>query len=212
MKIKRYKQSSFLFEIDGKNVYVDPYGILENQNPADLILISHSHSDHYSQSSVQNIIKEDTILLAPRSCTKILEKWNGKPINPGEQINVNGLKIQAVPMYTKGFIRKFFHNQKKNLCGYIISKGENRIYHAGDTDFIPEMKNLKEITIACLPVGGFFTMNGEDALEVVKILKPKIFIPMHELRTDLDEYKREGSSKVEEAEIIILKEGNEKEI
>jgi L-ascorbate metabolism protein UlaG (beta-lactamase superfamily) len=205
MKIKRYKQSSFLIEIQGIHLYIDPYGIPKGETPADFILVTHAHSDHYEKSSVNNIFNESTILIAPKSCSKILEDWNGVGLNPGEIYKKEDFKIKAVPMYTEGFIRKLFHNKSKNLCGYIIYVGETRIYHSGDSDFIQEMKDLKEINIAFLPVGGFFTMNKDDAIEAIKVIQPEKFIPMHELRTDLDKFKKISSNQVLNTEIIVLK-------
>ncbi|MEJ2248514.1 MAG: MBL fold metallo-hydrolase [Candidatus Lokiarchaeota archaeon] len=212
MKLTRFKQSCFLIEIAGKRIYIDPNGIPEGQNPADIILITHSHSDHYEKSSVENIFSENTTLIAPKSCSEIIDTWNGRPITPGEKFEIEGLSIEAVPAYNQGFIRRFLHNSKKHFCGYIISDGNSRIYHAGDTDLIPELKELENIDVLFLPVGGFFTMNSEDAINLIKNIQPKKFIPMHELRTDLEEFKQNASKELPETEIIILRERDECEI
>ena len=207
MKIKRYKQSCFLIEINNKNIYFDPNGIPEGEPKADFILVSHSHSDHYEISSLEHIYTAQSIIICPKTCSEIISRWTAIGITTGEKLEKKGLEIEAVPMYNLRFFRRLFHRHSKNLCGYILSTENTSIYHAGDTDVIPEMEGLPEIDIAFLPIGGMFTMNSDEALEAIELIKPENFFPMHELRTDLEEFKMLCSKKFPEVNVLTLQSG-----
>jgi len=154
-------------------IYIDPFQI-EDGEKADIILITHDHYDHCSPKDIRKITKEDTIIVCNEACAKKLNK-EVKIIKENESIEVLGVTIKAVPAYNT---EKEFHPKGYGL-GFVIELGGKRIYHAGDTDFIPEMKNLQNIDVALLPVGGTYTMNAEQAVEAAELIKPKIAIPMH---------------------------------
>jgi L-ascorbate metabolism protein UlaG (beta-lactamase superfamily) len=119
-------------------------------------------------------LDKESLIIAPQSCLSKIS-GNVKKIEEGEKIEVKGVIIEAFPAYN---LNKQFHPKGKGV-GYIITLNNKRIYHAGDTDFIPEMKNLKNIDIALIPVGGTYTMDAEEAAEAVNSFKPKVAIPMH---------------------------------
>ena len=185
MKIHRIIQSCFSIELNGKILYFDPFKIHEDAEKADIILITHPHFDHYSKSSINRILKDGTNVICPNRCKKIIKTWNAKGLRSGEEISINDINVKAVPAYTK-----LFHN--KMLCnwlGYIIDDGAHKIYHAGDTYFIPEMEEFPEIDYAFLPVGGFYTMGFKGAIKTAKVIKAKHVIPIHERKKDINEFK-----------------------
>jgi L-ascorbate metabolism protein UlaG (beta-lactamase superfamily) len=168
-----------------KVIYIDPYQLSKNEPKADIILITHSHHDHCSIADIQKIIKGDTaIVVPPDAQSKItkLENADMQVMIPGDSIEVRGVKIQAVPAYNK---TKQFHPKNEEWNGYVLRLGKVIIYHAGDTDFIPEMQKLSGFGkhgnefIACLPVGGNFTMDADEAAQAASAIKPTIAIPMH---------------------------------
>ena len=169
-----------------KAIYIDPYNLKGNLEPADIILITHSHYDHCSFPDMNKIVKEGTRVFASADCQSKITKFNVpikiELIEPGQEFDFGELKIFAVPAYN---IDKHFHPKDESWIGYIIKTDNVVIYHAGDTDLIPEMQKLtgyrqsgKEF-IALLPIGGRFTMNAEEAAEAAKLIKPSLAIPMH---------------------------------
>lgn len=162
------------FRIDGdKIIYIDPYQILPGR-PADLILITHDHFDHCSPDDVAKIQTPDTVIVTEPSAAK---KLNGKvrTMKPGDELDIEGIHIEAVPAYNTN---KNFHPQKNNWLGFIIEVEGTRIYHAGDTDLIDEMRDF-DVDIALLPVSGTYVMTADEAVEAVERLKPELVIPMH---------------------------------
>jgi L-ascorbate metabolism protein UlaG (beta-lactamase superfamily) len=170
-----YGQSAFRIEDEQKQIYIDPWKVPAKLPKADIIFITHGHFDHLSQDDINQIKKEGTIIVAPKDVASGLE-GNVKAIAPNQSLEVAGVKVSTIPAYN---LKKNFHPRGNNWVGYILtlSSGET-IYHAGDTDFIPEMKSLK-VDVAMLPCGGTYTMNAKEAAEAANTFKPKIAIPMH---------------------------------
>jgi L-ascorbate metabolism protein UlaG (beta-lactamase superfamily) len=140
--------ASFRFTLeDGRIVYTDPFRLDKGQKKADIILISHSHSDHLSPDDVRSITKVSTQIIGPSDC-RIGDYFTS--IESGQAYNADGIRIEAVPAYNIG---KKFHPKNNGWVGYIIAADHRRIYFAGDTDVIPEMANINA-DIALLPVGG----------------------------------------------------------
>lgn len=155
-------------------VYIDPWKLKEAFNDAAIVLISHSHYDHYSPDDLKKISNSNTKLIA--SADVIAKEGKGTALKPGQTIDVNGIRITGVPAYNPA---KQFHPRANNWLGFIIEIGGIRIYYAGDTDIIPEMRTLKNIDVALLPIGGNFTMDPVEAAQAVKIIKPKQAVPYH---------------------------------
>jgi len=188
--LKLVGNSGVLIEakIEGNNkvIYIDPYNLEKTDKKADLILITHPHYDHCSVQDIESIVKPGTSIVLPPDCqskiAKILQEVDMQIIELGDEIEVKGIKILAFPAYN---INKNFHPKSEGWLGYVLSFGEGKeavqVYHAGDTDFIPEMKKLSGYhnLIALIPVSGKFVMNSEEAAEAVKVIKPKIAIPIH---------------------------------
>lgn len=168
-----------------KIIYIDPYNISKTEPKADIILITHSHYDHCSIADMQKITKRGTIVVIPPDCqSKItkLEEVNMQIMEIGDEIDLEGVKVKAVPAYNP---EKQFHQKSEGWHGYLIKFENVVIYHAGDTDIIPEMEKLtgygkdKNEFVALLPVGGTYTMTAEEAAKAALIIKPTLAIPMH---------------------------------
>ncbi|OGO05547.1 MAG: Zn-dependent hydrolase [Chloroflexi bacterium RBG_13_56_8] len=162
------------FRIDGDViVYIDPWK-LKSAVPADLILVTHGHYDHLSVSDIARISKDDTVIVCPTSCVRSIP-GDVRTIAPGQSMRVRGVLIEAVPSYNTN---KPNHPRSAGNVGYIVEVGDRRIYHAGDTDLIPEMSQIR-CDVALLPVGGTYTMNAKEAVQAVERIKPQVVVPMH---------------------------------
>jgi len=167
------------FRIDGANatIYTDPQAIKANSKMADLILVSHSHGDHFSAGEIKKICNENTIVMGPADC-----KYSGTckefiTILPGETRDLGGnVIVKAVPAYN---IKKSAHSKNSKWVGFVVTVDGVTFYHAGDTERIPEMKEF-DCDIALLPLGQSYTMvSVADAAESAKDVKAEVAIPMH---------------------------------
>ncbi len=160
-------------------IYIDPFRI-NTEEKADLILITHSHYDHCSLEDIKKILKPDTIIIGPpdvqSKIAKISYDIQFQIIQPFQKISVKDVIIETLPAYN---INKQFHPKTNNWVGYLIEINGVRIYHAGDSDVTPELRQLKNIDVLMLPVGGTYTMNAREAAELANAIKPKIAVPMH---------------------------------
>ena len=164
---------------DNKIIYFDPYKIKDNYKDADIIFITHDHYDHFDVDSINKIIKNNTILVIPdkMNVENLLEinSKNMVKVLPNNTYDIRGYKIETIPSYN---INKNFHPKENNWVGYIITINNERIYVAGDTDITSENKKVKW-DIALVPIGGKFTMNYNEAAELINLIKPKTVIPTH---------------------------------
>ncbi len=162
------------FRIDASIcIYIDPYQI-DGGKPADLILITHEHFDHCSPEDVTKIQQPGTVIITEKDSAKKLS-GDVRVMTPGEHLSLDGLTVETVPAYNTN---KDFHPKANRWLGFILDIDGVRIYHAGDSDFIPEMKDLK-VDIALLPVSGTYVMNADEAVEAALAIKPTLAIPMH---------------------------------
>lgn len=193
---------SFRIKGDGLVIYIDPWQI-EDGPKADLILITHDHRDHCSPADVAKVQKEDSVLVTVAAAAA---KLSGQIqlVKPGDELRVKGIPISAVPAYN---VNKFrspgvpFHPRESGYVGFVVTVEGQRIYHAGDTDCIPEMGSINA-DIALLPVSGTYVMTADEAVEAAAIIKPQIAIPMHIGRgigslADAERFKEKASVPVE---------------
>ncbi len=163
------------FRIDGDLViYLDPWKLPMDSPEADLILVSHDHFDHCSVEDVELVRGEDTLLIANPSSVPIL-KLPVRIMHPGEMLEHRGVTIETLPAYNIG---KSFHPRGADHLGFILTIEGERVYFAGDTDVIPEMKGLA-CDIALLPVSGTYVMTAEEAAEAAGVIETRAAIPMH---------------------------------
>ncbi len=163
------------FEIEGNGIrlVIDPYQITSGR-PADIILVTHPHFDHCSPEDIAKFKKPETVIVTdPESAGKL--SGDIRIVKPGDTVTVENVTIEAVPAYN---IDKDFHPKANQWLGFIASVEDVRIYHAGDTDLIPEMEDFN-VDIALLPVSGTYVMTAEEAIEAARRIKPKVAIPMH---------------------------------
>ncbi|EWM54732.1 MBL fold metallo-hydrolase [Ruminococcus flavefaciens] len=162
---------------EGKVIYSDPYNISSAAHDADIILITHSHFDHYSLDDIRKVMKSDTVIVCPTSVNEPKElDLSVKQVTAGEKFEVLGVRFEAVPAYNIG---KPFHPKSNGWLGYIIdSSAHGRIYIAGDTDITPDNKQVK-CDIALIPAGGTFTTDAVQAAELANAIRPKYAIPIH---------------------------------
>ena len=155
-------------------LYIDPWKLKDSPHDATLVLVSHSHHDHYSPEDIAKVSGPNMKLIA--SPDVIAKESAGKSMMPGLTVELEGVRIKGVAAYNPN---KEFHPKTNNWVGFVIEIGSKRIYYAGDTDLTEEMKALKDIDVALLPVGGTYTMDGTQAAEATAIIQPKLAIPYH---------------------------------
>lgn len=170
------KQSAFRWRGEGRTVYIDPWGVT-SEDPADLVLITHAHDDHFSMEDIERIQQGETKLVAPRD---VAEKLSGDvtPVRPGDSIEVAGVRITAVPAYNVVEERLEMHPKANEWVGYVLTLGDHTYYHAGDTDHAPELSDVRA-DVAFLPIGGTYTMDAEEAGGLAKAMAPRLAVPMH---------------------------------
>jgi L-ascorbate metabolism protein UlaG (beta-lactamase superfamily) len=178
-KIHWLGQATVKIEAGGKIIYIDPYQ-LEQPDHADIVLITHSHEDHLAPGAIAKIAQATTRFIAPQSCVASLEskfKTTVTVVEPGNVVDIGDIHIAAVPAYN--VVKTNFHPKANKWVGYLLKIDGVTIYHAGDTERIPEMKDLT-CDIALLPLGQTYTMNSvQDAADAALDVKTKIAVPIH---------------------------------
>jgi len=187
LKITFIGHGTLMFNLEGKVIHVDPFSYVADYNTlpkADLILLTHEHMDHLDLKALNLVRTEKTVVVLTETCSKQVQR--GIVMINGDAKIVEGFKIEAVPAYN--IIHKQDNGQpfhpKGIGNGYIITFGDKRVYIAGDTENIPEMKSLKNIDIAFLPMNLPYTMTPEMVADAAKTFKPKILYPYHFGETD----------------------------
>lgn len=168
------------FRIGGTpTIYFDPWKVKSLQ-PADVILVSHDHFDHFSKEDVEKLSKADTVVLSTPAVVAQLA-GDARAVKPGDKLTLKGISIEVVPAYN---INKFrgpgqpFHPRQDAHLGFVVTVDGVRVYHTGDSDFVPEMADVRA-DIALLPVSGTYVMTAEEAVDAARAIRPKVAIPMH---------------------------------
>jgi len=197
-----------------KRIYIDPFSdtFTKNYGDADIIVATHPHFDHFDPEAINQISRENSVLVTKKGCDIGQFDFEVRIIDIGEKHFVKGVSIKSVHAYNDKRFRnpgEPFHPRGEGM-GVIIEMDGTKIYHAGDTDMIGEMKSLEkeEIDVALLPIGGTYTMDVKEAVEAVKTIKPDTVIPIHynmigNTEADPKEFKRKVESSTD-AKVIIL--------
>ncbi len=176
--------SGFRIRVGRAVVYIDPYRVPDGSPPADLILVTHGHYDHFSPQDVERLSTRATWLVGPAA---VAERVSGQvhSIAPGELLEdelVRGVHVAAVAAYNtskRNAEGKVFHPREAGWVGYELNLRGERLYHSGDTDVIPEMDSVTGVDVALLAVSGVYVMTAEEAAEAARRIQPKVAVPMH---------------------------------
>ena len=170
------------FRLDGSStVYIDPWKLRAGAPRADLVLVTHDHFDHFSPHDIARVATPRTTLIGPASVTAQVEGVAAVTLSAGETATVGGVTVTAVPAYNIDKFRQpgeVFHPRAAGGLGYIVELDGRRIYHAGDTDAIPEMREVR-CDVALLPVSGTYVMTAEEAAEACRMISASVVVPMH---------------------------------
>lgn len=200
--------AAFFITYRDTRYYIDPFKI-KAKGPADVVLITHEHFDHLSIDDLKKIVKSDTEIVAPEQCRENLRTYKMgvlRLVKPGESLNVKNARVETIPAYNVNKFRApgvVYHPKEQEGVGYILEVGGLRIYHAGDTDFIPEMESLK-VDVALVPVSGTFVMTAEEAANAVNTFKPRVAIPMHFGAIVGDRSNAETFKKLVKVDVVVL--------
>jgi L-ascorbate metabolism protein UlaG (beta-lactamase superfamily) len=178
---------SLMMTVGGKTIHVDPYAEVADYGAlpkADLVLVTHEHSDHLDSKAIKAVLKPDTVIIASKTCAGKLP--NALTMANGDTRNALGLPIEAIPAYNIAHTRPDGnpYHPKGSGNGYIVTFGDKRVYIAGDTENTPEMKALKTIDVAFLPMDLPYTMTPEMVADAARAFRPKILYPYHYGDTD----------------------------
>jgi L-ascorbate metabolism protein UlaG (beta-lactamase superfamily) len=187
LKITFLGHGSLLFNFEGKNIYVDPFSQVADyaQLPkADLILLTHEHRDHLDPQALAHVRTERTRLILTAACDR--QVGGGMVMRNGDVQTAGGILVEALPAYNLVHMRDNGepYHPKGVGNGYVLTFGDLRVYVAGDTENIPEMKKLRNIDIAFLPMNLPYTMTPEMVADAAMAFRPKILYPYHFGGTD----------------------------
>jgi len=229
VEIRWFPPSWFQIKGVGKVIYIDPAyikkyftdfptkidcshwpeqvdGLPDDLEPADLILVTHAHKDHVKRVTVERLKKPGTRVVAPGTCkTELGTEF--EVVLPGDVIQPGGISTRVVNAYNvpKPGSKKTWH-RKGSGVGYLVTIDGKTIYHAGDSDFIDDMRSLGRVDVALIPIGGTFTMDAEEAVEAVMSIAPMVVIPMHVMGADPDAFKR-AVEMCSDIEVLVLETG-----
>lgn len=164
----------------GLIIYFDPFKINENYNDADVIFITHSHYDHYSEEDISKVIKDNTTIVVPKDLEDMVLQFGFAKehiivVSPNKEYSVLGINFKTIPAYNTN---KNFHPKSNEWVGYIVNLDQTTYYIAGDTDITEENRQVK-CDVAFVPIGGTYTMTYSEAAELINEIKPQIAVPIH---------------------------------
>lgn len=164
----------------GLIIYFDPFKINENYHDADIIFITHSHYDHYSEEDISKVIKDNTTIVVPKDLEDMVLQFGFAKehiivVSPNEEYSVLRINFKTIPAYNTN---KNFHPKSNEWVGYIVNLDQTTYYIAGDTDITEENRQVK-CDVAFVPIGGIYTMTYSEAAELINEIKPQIAVPIH---------------------------------
>ncbi|AEM38958.1 hypothetical protein Pyrfu_1090 [Pyrolobus fumarii 1A] len=185
VEIRWLGHAGFRIAWPGGTLYVDPYKVRVSPRDGRLVLVTHEHFDHCSPEDILRVASSGATLVAPRVAESCAAKTGLKVVSvaPGDKLELGDVVIETVPAYNTNKFRApgvVFHPKEDGRVGYLIEVGGVRIFHAGDSDNIPEYEQLRgRVDVALLPVSGVYVMTAEEAAEAAKRIQPRVAIPMH---------------------------------
>lgn len=209
-----YASFSFVDKESGNRIYyIDPFNLEKKELPkADLIFVTHAHYDHLSPQDISHLLKDETVVVATEDSLQTLNiKQEKLSVVPNKTYSVKGFDFRTMPAYNTNPDRLKFHPKSNGWVGYIFEINGLKIYHAGDTDYIPEMNDLKNenLDIALLPIGGTYVMTPEEAINAANAICAKKTIPIH-YKALLGDKAKEGEeifkNGVINSEVVFLEE------
>jgi len=168
-----FRQSSVRIRRGGLEVQVDPWGVTTD-GEADYVLLTHPHYDNFSEADIARIRGPETVVVAPASMKKQLQEPDHL-LRPGDLLQLEGIDILAVPAYNE---EKKFHAPESGWLGYVFTVGGVTYYHAGHTDFLDSMNQIR-CDVAFLPCDGHYTMTPEDAARAAEACGAEVAVPIH---------------------------------
>jgi L-ascorbate metabolism protein UlaG (beta-lactamase superfamily) len=172
-----FRQSSLRWVGDGLVLYIDPWGVADDDPPADLILITHAHFDHFQPDEIAKVTSGSTRLVAPHDVANELS-GDVTAVAPGESHEVGGVRFTTVPAYNTAEERLDNHPKANRWVGYVLQLAGSSYYHAGDTDHASELDGVRA-DVAFLPIGGTYTMEATEAAGLARAIAPQVAVPMH---------------------------------
>ncbi|WP_336056277.1 MBL fold metallo-hydrolase [Nitratireductor sp. CH_MIT9313-5] len=200
--------ASFVMELPDRVIYVDPVGgaaAYEGMPDADLILITHEHGDHYDAETLATLVGEETRLVTNPAVFEMLGedmKARATSMANGDSIEVDGLPIEAIPAYNITEERLKYHPKGRDN-GYILTTGGKRIYIAGDTEDIPEMRALEDIYIAFVPMNLPYTMTIDQAASAVAEFQPDHVYPYHYRDSDVEAFAEKVAASNASTKVVM---------
>jgi len=190
LTLQPINHSAIRFAFKGKQYYVDPAGEADwdKMPKADAILVTHEHGDHLNPRVIDQIKKEGTRVYA--NASSVRKAGFGQAMEVGERKAILDGTVEAVAAYNTTAERLKFHPKDRKDNGYVLTFGDKRVYVAGDTEGTPEMRALKDIAIAFLPINLPYTMPPQEAADAARAFKPKVLYPYHQGKSDPAEVKR----------------------
>ena len=176
-RITWFRQSALRWTDGDLTIYLDPWGTSEDESPADLILITHAHEDHFQPQEIDRLRRDSTRIVAPADVAAELS-GDVTSVAPGESHEIGGVRFTTVPAYNTREEALDFHPKANRWVGYVLELGGTTYYHAGDTDHAPELDAI-DTDVAFLPIGGHYTMDAEQAAGLAKAIAPQVAVPFH---------------------------------
>ncbi|MGA9325704.1 MAG: MBL fold metallo-hydrolase [Salegentibacter sp.] len=213
IKIDPISHATTVIHFGDKVIYLDPVGGAEGfdgKDKADFVLITHTHPDHMDPETLKGLNLGDTPIIVPQTVKDALPQELQKNLivmNNGESREQSGLKVHALPMYNLPESKDAYHVKGKGN-GYILESNGKKLYIAGDTEDIPEMRNLEDIDVALIPMNLPYTMPVEKAAEGVLAFAPKKVYPYHYRNkdgfSDVEHFKELVNEKNKDIEVVLL--------
>lgn len=172
-----FRQAAFRYADDGRTIYLDPWGTPADAAPADLIVITHAHFDHFQPEEIARLSTPATKIVAPHDVARELG-GDVTPVAPGESHEVAGVRFTTVAAYNVREEALEFHPKANRWVGYVLQLPGGSYYHAGDTDHAPELDDVRA-DVVFVPIGGHYTMDAEEAGGLVRAIAPSLAVPMH---------------------------------